>query len=116
MTWLYASALFMVVTAAIHSIGGEKRLLIPAMTYRTGIMAHPHARRVFRGAWHLTSLFMVLTAAVMAWPETDNGLKALVATAWLATGLWSLISTSGKHIGWPTLSAAGLTGLIGSLG
>jgi hypothetical protein len=115
MIWLYLSALFMVVTALIHSIGGEKRLLAPAMTYRDGILAHPHARKIFRGAWHLTSLFMVLTAAVMAWPDTDNGLKALVAAAWFAVGLWSLISTRGKHIGWPSLTLSGVTGLIGSI-
>ena len=79
-------------------------------------MQHFHqSRKVLRGAWHLTSAFMVLTAAVMVWPDTDRWLKALVASVWLVIGLVSLISTKGKHVGWPTLSLSGLSGLTGAL-
>jgi hypothetical protein len=51
----------------------------------------------------------------MAWPQTDLQLKALIAGVWLAIGLYSLISTKGKHVGWPTLTIAGMSGLFGSL-
>jgi hypothetical protein len=114
-TWLALSAVLMAITAAIHSYGGEKRLITPLLTSRNGILKHAMSRAILRGAWHLTSLFMLLTAAVMLWPETNMTLKALVAGVWLAIGLFSLITSRGKHIGWPTLTAAGVTGLIGSL-
>jgi hypothetical protein len=115
MMWLWASGVLMAITAVIHSVAGEKRLIMPALAIGKGVLAVPFARKVLRGAWHLTSLFMLLTAAVMVWPRTDAGLKAFVAAAWLAMGLYSLISSRGKHIGWPSLALAGATGLIGSL-
>ncbi|NBW74389.1 MAG: hypothetical protein EBR34_01165 [Sphingomonadaceae bacterium] len=115
MIWLTLSAIAMAGTAVIHSVAGERRLLGPALASRTGVFARPQARGVFRGAWHLTSLFMALTAAVMVWPQTAWDLKALVAAVWLAIGLYSLVSTRGRHVGWPSLIFAGVTGLIGSL-
>ena len=115
MVWLYSSALFMVITAAIHSLAGEKRLLSLVFSASPALAANTMAGRIFRGAWHLTSLFMALTAAVMVWPDTSASLKALVAGTWLAVGLYSLISSRGKHIGWPSLALAGVTGLIGSV-
>lgn len=115
MNWLIVSALAMTVTAVIHSVAGEKRLIGPALAARTGIFANAQSRAVLRGAWHLTSLFMLLTAAVMLWPRTDDQLKALVASAWLAIGLYSLLTTRGRHVGWPTLTLAGLAGLLGSV-
>jgi hypothetical protein len=113
MNWFLLSALAMVVTAIIHSVAGEKRLVGPALANRQGVFANAQSRKVMRGAWHLTSLFMVLTAAVMIWPDTDRYLKALVATVWLAIGIYSLVSTRGKHVGWPTLSLSGVAGLAG---
>ena len=115
MIWLILSAVAMAVTAVIHSLAGERRLLGPLLSARTGVFAHAQSRRVFRGAWHMTSLFMALTAAVMVWPHTALGLKALIAAVWLAIGLYSLISSRGKHVGWPSLTFAGVTGLIGSM-
>jgi uncharacterized membrane-anchored protein YitT (DUF2179 family) len=105
----------MVATAVIHSVAGESRLIGPALASQSGVFAIAQSRKVLRGAWHLTSLFMLLTAAVMAWPQTDLQLKALIAGVWLAIGLYSLISTKGKHVGWPTLTIAGMSGLFGSL-
>lgn len=115
MNWLILSAVAMGVTAIIHSVAGEKRLIGPALADKTGIFANKQSRQVMRGAWHLTSLFMLLTAAVMVWPATNDGLKALVASVWLAIGLYSLISTRGRHVGWPSLTVAGVAGLLGSL-
>jgi hypothetical protein len=115
MSWLILSALAMLVTAVIHSIAGEKRLIGPALAQKAGIFANPQSRTVMRGAWHLTSLFMLLTGAVIIWPATDAGLKALVASVWLLIGLYSLVSTRGRHVGWPSLTVAGVAGLMGSL-
>lgn len=115
MIWLWTSAILMAITAVIHSVAGEKRLIMPALAIGKGVLAVPFARKVLRGAWHLTSLFMLLTAAVMVWPRTDAGLKGFVAAAWLVMGLYSLMSSRGKHIGWPTLTLAGVAGLLGSM-
>lgn len=114
MIWFSLSALAMVATAVVHSLAGEKRLVGPALAGRQGVFAHAQSRKVMRGAWHLTSAFMVLTAAVMVWPDTDTWLKALVAAFWLGIGLYSLASTRGRHVGWPTLTLAGLAGLAGA--
>jgi hypothetical protein len=115
MIWFYASGLLMVVTAIIHSVAGERRLVGPALAGQQGIFARAQPRKVLRGAWHLTSVYMVLTAAVMIWPDTDRWLKALVAAVWLVFGLLSLIGSRGKHVGWPSLTLSGLTGLAGAL-
>ena len=114
MNWFLISALAMVATAIIHSRAGERRLVGPALAGRQGIFANAQSRKVLRGAWHLTSAFMLLTAAVMIWPDTDWQLKALVAGVWLVIGLVSLISTRGKHVGWPTLTLSGIAGLAGA--
>ncbi|UYV16471.1 hypothetical protein [Porphyrobacter sp. ULC335] len=116
MQWFYISALMMTLTAIIHSVAGERRLVGPALAGQQGIFANAQSRKVLRGAWHLTSAYMVLTAAVMIWPDTDHWLKALVASVWLVIGLVSLLSTRGKHVGWPTLTLAGFTGWAGTLG
>lgn len=114
MSWLIVSAIAMAATAVIHSVAGEKRLVGPALAGQVGIFANSQSRKVLRGAWHLTSMFMLLTAAVMVWPQTDPLLKALVASVWLVIGLVSLISTRGRHVGWPTLTLSGVSGLLGS--
>lgn len=71
-------------------------------------------QRVLRAAWHLTSLFMLSNAAVMIWPGTPSGLHMMIGSFWLLVGLFSLITSRGKHVGWPTLCAAGFTALLGA--
>jgi hypothetical protein len=113
MIWLYISAILMSVTAIIHSWAGEKRLIGPILA--TGPTAIPTAqsRRVLRLAWHLTSAFMLTIAAVVAWPDVAAELKTLVAVFWLMVGLFALISSRGKHVGWPSLTLAGIAALVG---
>ena len=113
MIWFLASAAFMAITAAVHSKAGEDRLIKPLLAMDQGIMANGGSRRILRSAWHLTSIFMLSNALVIAWPDVDLHLKAIIGGFWLAIGLFSLISSRGKHVGWPWLSGAGLTALIG---
>jgi hypothetical protein len=115
MDWLIVSAVAMVITAAIHSVVGERRLIGPALAAQEGVFKNGQSRKVLRSAWHLTSLFMLITAAVMIWPRTDLLLKSTVAGVWLVVGLFSLASSNGKHVGWPTLTLAGVSGLLGTL-
>ncbi len=114
MIWYWVSAALMTITAAIHSKVGEDRLLKPLLAMDQGVMTNRQSRRVLRSAWHLTSVFMISNALVVAWPSADEGVKAMLGGIWLAMGLFSLIASRGKHVGWPSLSGAGLTALIES--
>lgn len=111
--WLYLAAAAMVITAAIHSWAGEAKLIGPLLRGHEAPLDNPQSRKVMRSAWHLTSAFMVICAAVVAWPQTPRSLVLLVGGFWLVLGLFSLISSKGKHVGWPTLIASGALALIG---
>lgn len=113
MMWLWLSAAMMAITAVIHSVAGEKRLIGPLLA-RPGSIPNAQGRKVMRGAWHLTSLFMLSNALVMLWPGTPAQLQQVIGGFWLATGLYSLISTRGKHVGWPSLSIAGAAAIAGA--
>ena len=114
MIWYWISAALMTITAVIHSWAGEERLLKPLLAMNQGVMANRRSRSVLRSAWHLTSIFMVSNAIVVAWPNVASGLKALLGGFWLLVGLFSLVGSRGKHVGWPSLSGAGLAALMGS--
>ena len=113
MIWYWISAALMTITAAIHSKAGEERLLKPLLAMNQGVLAHRQGRRVLRSAWHLTSVLMISNAIVIAWPGGDIGVKRVLGGIWLVVGLLSLGASRGKHIGWPWLSGAGITALIG---
>ena len=114
-TWLWLSAALMVLTAATHSLLGEKRLIGPLLRERSGVLASGFARTIVRYAWHVTSALMVGSALTVSWPGVPTGLIQAIAAIWLALGAASLISTRGKHVGWPVLSAAGACALIGTV-
>lgn len=115
MTWLFLSAVFMVLTGAAHSYFGEKRLIIPILSSGIEVAENPLGRVVIRAAWHLTTLLMVLNAAVMVWPDTPRTLAIVTASAWLVSGIVDAVISKGKHIGWPPITLAGIFGLMGSL-
>jgi hypothetical protein len=106
----------MVVTALVHSWLGEKRIVIPLLAYREGVMRRPLARTIVRYAWHVTSALMLVSALAVAWPGSPRGLVAATGAVWLALGLTSLIASRGKHVGWPVLSGAGLAAILGAQG
>lgn len=115
MSWLWLSAATMAAVAIVHSIRGERRLIGPLIAARAGVLAEDLPRRVLRLTWHLTSVLMLLCAAVVAWPGTTSALIAVVGAGWLACGLINLAVTRARHIGGPFLSAAGVFALLGSL-
>lgn len=106
----------MIITALTHSIVGERRLIGPVIALNQGAMAVPLGRQVMRGAWHLTSVLMLVCAIVVAFPQTPHAINAVIGAAWLATGLIDVVWTRGKHIGWPLLVGAGACALYGALG
>ena len=115
MIWLWLSAAFMATTAVVHSVLGYRRLIVPLLHSSAGPLADPLSRRIIRFAWHATSVLMLISAAVVAWPGTSNALLIVIGAGWLATGLFNAVYTKGRHIAWPALSGAGIFALIGAL-
>lgn len=113
MTFLYASALVMVLTALAHSLMGEKRLITPLLARDIDLLSGYRSMLV-RFAWHYTSVLMIVTAALVAWPGTPLPLIKITGVAWLIAGVFDAIVTRGRHIGWPLLLLAGIFALVGA--
>ena len=112
--WLWLSAAAMVTTAAIHSAAGERKLVGPLLRGDQPPMDNAQSRKVLRSAWHITSAFMILSAIVVAWPGLPAALIVAIGIFWLCLGLLSLISSRGRHVGWPSLLASGTFALLGA--
>jgi hypothetical protein len=115
MILLWCSAILMVATALTHSVLGEKRLIGPVLAIDSDITRRPLARTILRLAWHLTSLFMLLTALVILWPGTPRGLILITGGLWLGVGLIDGVVTKGQHIGWGPLTISGGLAVAGAL-
>jgi len=48
---LMSSAILMGLTALLHSILGERRLVKPLLALNAGVIRVPLARQILRGAW-----------------------------------------------------------------
>ena len=112
-----ASALFLaagvvcVLTALVHSLVGEVRLIGPLVRSRSGVMGRPLVRQVVRFAWHWTSVLWLLVAAVLVSAglghQVERWLLACIGGVHLALGLWDAVITRGRHIGWPLITLIG---------
>jgi hypothetical protein len=106
----------LVLTGAIHSGLGEKRLITPLLQARPGILASAQARFLLRLTWHGFSVLMGVLALILLaliWrPETvlQTALGATGAV-FLISGLVDVVVTRGRHIGWPFLTAIGVLAL-----
>lgn len=113
MIWLYLSAILMAVTGFLHSFLGERRLIVPLLAIDAPITQRFLARKVIRFAWHLTTVLILLCAALVIWPGVPEGLVLTTGLLWLAAGLFDAVYTHGQHIGWPPIAAAGLFAIMG---
>lgn len=109
---LTLSAMLMLITALMHSVVGERRLIGPLLKLNVGVMTVPLARQVLRGAWHLTSILMIVCAITVIWSGTPQVVLAILGIAWLGSGIFDAVYTRGRHIGWPALAAAGALPLV----
>ncbi len=107
---LWAGALC-AVTAVIHSVLGEQKLLRPQFAAPSGVMESPLARQVTRIAWHWMSVLWLLVGALLAAAAYGD-----VAASWLViavgavhvfAGLADAAITKGRHIGWPLITLIG---------
>lgn len=104
----------LVVVSLFHSILGEKRLLGPLFKYRGNrVLESGFARLVLRFAWHLTSVLWLMMAIVLyfisfAPADFPRGILLTFGIGFLAIGIFALILSRGKHVGWPVLTAIGV--------
>jgi hypothetical protein len=110
---LLVAALLLIVTSAVHSVVGERRLLGPVLARREGILKSSLARFVLRFAWHITSvawavIALILLALVLDPPAVRWWAAAGTGAAFTAIGTFTAISSRGRHIGWPFLTGIGL--------
>lgn len=115
MIWLRLSAAMMVATAIVHSLLGERRLIGPILAIDSAITRRALSRQVLRMAWHMTSLFMALTALLVLWPGTPPSLILATGMLWVAVGLIDGVVTRGRHVGWGPLTIAGGLAVAGAL-
>lgn len=113
---LLMAAALCAITAAIHSVLGEKRLLVPLLAVDSPITQSPLARAVVRFAWHWTSALWLVVAAVLAlsaYGRIDAPLLiAAIGAMHLVAGIADGILTRGQHIGWPLITLIGVLALL----
>lgn len=107
---LWAAALC-AITAVIHSVLGEQRLIRPMLAERAGIFDSSLARQVSRFAWHWTSVLWLLVGAALAAAAygdiTNSWLVIAIGVAHVLAGLADAALTRGQHIGWPLITLIG---------
>lgn len=116
--WLIvASIAALVATSLVHSLGGEIYLLRPLFKHRGNrVLEHPLARMVLRFAWHLTSICWIVLAVILYAlafdePHLRTVILGSVSLSFTGAGLFDLIASRGRHIGWPLLLLTGLFAL-----
>ena len=118
-TLLLAAGVLCVLTALVHSLLGEVRLIGPMVRGRQGVMSRPLARKVMRFAWHWTAVLWLLVAAVLVSAGLGNTVEIwllrVIGAAHLAMGLLDAVITRGKHIGWPLIVLIGGLTLLATL-
>ena len=112
--FIIAAIVSLVITTALHSIAGEYYLIKPMFKHRGNkVLNHHLARIVIRFAWHLTSILWLLLAVILyltAFETKDLEFGILLSTGvvFIVVGIYDLIVSRGRHIGWPSLMAIGI--------
>ena len=114
---LSTAAVLLIVTAFAHSALGERRLIGPLLARREGILASDLARFILRFAWHLTSVTWAILAPILVQLVRDPATARFWAAAgtgvaFTGIGLFDAVSTRGRHVGWPLLTAIGIAALL----
>jgi hypothetical protein len=110
------SAAFLLATAFVHSVIGERKLITPLLATRKGILDSNLACMVLRFAWHITSItwiilaFMLVTFAFYPNQVLPCSLLA-IGTAFTIMGIYSALVSRGRFIGWPFLTGVGVCAL-----
>lgn len=108
----------LVVTALVHSILGERRLLGPLLDLRIGILDHSLARFLLRFVWHFMSvLFAIIAVTLLVGLSSAETARITLLGATSVgvggAGVFDALSTRGRHVGWPLLVLIGVFALLG---
>ena len=119
--FLYIAAALLILTGIVHSLLGESRLIAPLLSRREGILASELARFLLRFAWHMTSVTWVVLALILIQLVHDPvaarwWAAASTGAVFTAAGLFDLIYTRGRHVGWPLLTGIGIAALLALAG
>ncbi|WP_271077956.1 hypothetical protein [Aurantiacibacter sp. MUD61] len=113
---LLMAAALCAITALIHSVLGEQRLIGPILSSNAPIMESPLARNVTRFAWHWTTLLWLCIGAVLAlaaYGDIDAPwLIFAIGTVHFVAGVADAVMTRGQHIGWPLITLIGALALL----
>ncbi|MFK7835795.1 MAG: hypothetical protein AB8B60_06215 [Sulfitobacter sp.] len=116
--WISLCIALLLVTAVIHSVGGEVYLLRPLFRKRGNkVLENPLARMILRFAWHVTSLSWAVLAVILYAVAFRPGdvIAVTLGTVGLVfglVGLFDLVASKGKHVGWPFLVLIGICALL----
>ena len=113
MTLYYIAAAIICLAAVFHSIKGEELLIKPTLAAKDAFIQRPMTQAITRFGWHSSSLYMLLTAILLVYPEVPEFIKFLTGVLWLVLGAANLIMTKAKHPGGALLSIIGIIILIG---
>lgn len=106
--YVYACAALLLIAALVHSVLGERRLIVPLLQSRDGILGSNLARFLLRFVWHFMSiLFAIIALALIAHQrDAGSGRTALLLCTAIGVGgagVFDAVATRGRHIGWPLL-------------
>ncbi len=115
--WVYACAALLLITAAVHSVLGERRLMTPLLRSRDGVLSSELARFLLRFVWHFMSiLFAIIAAALIASQQTPSSMTGVLLAATAigigGAGVFDAFATRGRHIGWPMLVLIGVFAVL----
>jgi hypothetical protein len=115
--WVHACAALLIVTALVHSVLGERRLIVPLLRSREGVLGSTLARFLLRFVWHFMSILFAIIAATLFASQFDgssatNVLLASTAIGVGGAGICDAIATRGRHIGWPMLVLIGIFAVL----
>ncbi len=117
---IYLCAALMIITAGVHSILGERRLISPLLKQRDGVLKSELARFLLRVVWHMMSvafgiIAIGLVASVDGVGASRRALLAATAIGIGGAGVLDAIGSRGRHIGWPMLVLIGVLALLALL-
>ena len=114
MSWLHIIAAGLIVLASVfHSVMGEKKLISPTLAVDDPFIQEPMTQGITRFGWHSASGFFLLTALMIALPETPSLLIWATGGLWAILGITNLIILKAKHPGGFLLSVIGILILAG---
>lgn len=119
---LYAAAALIVGGGLVHSVLGERHLLswLARRADLPPLLGGPEITlRIFRFAWHFTSLawfgFAALLVLMAQEALSPRSVAAVLSAVFLTMAVVTALASRGRHLAWPLFLVVGLVTLAGAL-